>query len=98
MPDELKPKSPRGQRLPKQRWQIYPQNPELAQKLGMVTHMSPLINQLLINRGFDSPETAQIFLHPQSLNLPEPLDEFPDLAISVELLQNAISSQEKIAI
>ncbi|MEA5594178.1 single-stranded-DNA-specific exonuclease RecJ [Rivularia sp. UHCC 0363] len=98
MPDELKPKSPRGQRLPKQRWQIYPQNPELAQKLGMVTNMSPLINQLLINRGFDSPETAQIFLHPQSLNLPEPLDEFPDLAISVELLQNAISSQEKIAI
>ncbi len=98
MPDELKPKSPRGQRLPKQRWQIYPQNTELAEKLGMVTNMSPLINQLLINRGFDSPETAQIFLHPQSLNLPEPLDEFPDLAISVELLQNAISSQEKIAI
>lgn len=98
MPDELKPKSPRGQRLPKQRWQIYPQNPELAQKLAMVTDMSPLINQLLINRGFDSPETAQIFLHPESLNLPEPLDEFPDLAISVELLQSAIASQEKIAI
>ncbi|MBE9216444.1 DHH family phosphoesterase, partial [Plectonema cf. radiosum LEGE 06105] len=98
MPDELKPKSPRSQRLPKQRWQIYPQNPELAQKLAMVTDMSPLINQLLINRGFDSPETAQLFLHPESLNLPEPLDEFPDLAISVELLQNAINSQEKIAI
>ncbi|NJM19545.1 MAG: single-stranded-DNA-specific exonuclease RecJ [Richelia sp. SL_2_1] len=98
MPDEFKPKSPRSQRLPKQRWQIYPQNPQLAQKLAMVTNMSPLINQLLINRGFDSPETAQIFLHPESLNLPEPLDEFPDLAISVELLQSAIASQEKIAI
>ncbi|MEB3216916.1 MAG: DHH family phosphoesterase [Nostocales cyanobacterium 94392] len=98
MPDELKPKSPRSQRLPKQRWQIYPQNPELAQKLAMVTDMSPLINQLLINRGFDSPETAQMFLHPESLNLPEPLDEFPDLPISVELLQSAIASQEKIAI
>jgi len=106
MPDELKPKSPYSQRLPKQRWQVYPQNPELAQKLAMVTEMSPLINQLLINRGFDSPETAQIFLHPESLNLPEPLDEFPDLAISVELLQSAIgtrpgraiASQEKIAI
>ncbi|MGD1913069.1 MAG: single-stranded-DNA-specific exonuclease RecJ [Rivularia sp. (in: cyanobacteria)] len=97
MPDELKP-LPRRQRLPKQRWQIYPQKTELAQKLAIVTNMSPLINQLLINRGFDSPEIAQIFLNPQSLILPEPLDEFPDLAVSVELLQNAISSQEKIAI
>ena len=97
MPDELNP-LPRRYRLPKQRWQIYPQKTDLAEKLTRVTNMSPLINQLLINRGFDSPENAQIFLNPQSLNLPEPLDEFPDLAVSVELLQNAISSGEKIAI
>ena len=98
MLDDIKPLSPRDRRLPLQRWQIYPQKIELAQKLGMVNKMSPLINQLLINRGFDSPDTAEIFLNPQSLSLPEPLDEFPDLALSVELLQNAITSQEKIAI
>ena len=98
MPDELNPLSPRRYRLPKQRWQIYPQKIELAEKLTRVNNFSPLINQLLINRGFDSPDSAQIFLNPQSLNLTEPLDEFPDLAMSVELLQNAIASQEKIAI
>ncbi len=98
MLDEIKPKSPRDRRLPLQRWQIYPQKIELAKKLARVNNMSPLINQLLINRGFDLPDTAEIFLNPQSLSLPEPLDEFPDLALSVELLQNAITSQEKIAI
>ncbi|WP_414622201.1 single-stranded-DNA-specific exonuclease RecJ [Calothrix sp. CCY 0018] len=98
MLDEIKPTSSRDRRLPLQRWQIYPQKIELAQKLARVNNMSPLINQLLINRGFDLPDTAEIFLNPQSLSLPEPLDEFPDLAMSVELLQNAIATQEKIAI
>ncbi|MEM6753080.1 MAG: DHH family phosphoesterase [Cyanobacteria bacterium P01_C01_bin.38] len=98
MLDEIKPKSQSDRRLPLQRWQIYPQKTELAQKLSRVNNMSPLINQLLINRGFDLPDTAEIFLNPQSLILPEPLDEFPDLAMSVELLQNAIATQEKIAI
>ena len=98
MPDEPKPLPPHRYRLPNQRWHIYPQKIELAQKLTAVNNMSPLINQLLINRGFDSTDTAQVFLNPQSLNLTEPLDEFPDLAISVELLQNAIATGEKIAI
>ncbi len=98
MREELKPKSPRNRRLPLQRWQIYPQKTELAAKLAQVTNMSPLVNQLLINRGFDLPDTAEIFLNPQSLHLAEPLDEFPDLAMSVELLQNAITSNSKIAI
>ncbi|MEM1393871.1 MAG: single-stranded-DNA-specific exonuclease RecJ [Cyanobacteria bacterium P01_D01_bin.116] len=98
MLDEIKPESSHHSPLPLQRWQIYPQKTELAQKLAEVTNMSPLISQLLINRGFDLPDTAEIFLNPQSLNLPEPLDEFPDLAMSVELLQNAIATHSKIAI
>ncbi len=85
-------------RLPDQRWQMYPQNPVLAQKLTEITHVSPLINQLLINRGIQTPEQAQIFLDPESLVLPPPLEEFPDLALSLELLQDAIASQSKIAI
>ncbi|MDJ0734782.1 MAG: DHH family phosphoesterase [Nostocaceae cyanobacterium] len=77
---------------------MYPQNPVLAQKLTEITHVSPLINQLLINRGIQTPEQAQIFLDPESLVLPPPLEEFPDLALSLELLQDAIASQSKIAI
>ncbi|MEH1848596.1 MAG: single-stranded-DNA-specific exonuclease RecJ [Nostoc sp.] len=87
-----------SRRLPNQRWQIYPQKPEFAQKLAVLTNISPIISQLLINRGMETPEQVQAFLKPESLVLPSPLEEFPDLAISLELLQNAIASQTKIAI
>jgi single-stranded-DNA-specific exonuclease len=85
-------------RLPNQRWQIAPANPELAQKLASSLDLSPIISQLLINRGMETPEAAQLFLDPESLVLPSPLEEFPDLAVSVELLQEAIADQSKIAI
>ena len=87
-----------AKRLPNQRWQIYPENRELAEKLGNLTDISPIISQLLINRGMETLEDAKIFLEPESLNLPSPLEEFPDLAASVELLEIAISKKEKIAI
>ncbi|MDZ7966816.1 MAG: DHHA1 domain-containing protein [Nostoc sp. DedSLP03] len=85
-------------RLPDQRWQIYPQKPEFAQNLAILTNISPIISQLLINRGIETPEQVQAFLNPESLILPSPLEDFPDLAISLELLENAIASQTKIAI
>ncbi|MEH2379426.1 MAG: DHH family phosphoesterase [Nostoc sp.] len=85
-------------RLPNQRWQIYPQKPEFAQNLAVLTNISPIVSQLLINRGMETPEQVQAFLNPESLVLPSPLEDFPDLAISLELLQNAIASQTKIAI
>lgn len=85
-------------RLPNQRWYIYPQNIELANKLAESTNLSPIINQLLINRGIETAEHAQVFLSPESLKLPSPLEEFPDLAISLELLQQSIATEEKIAI
>ncbi|MFN6540345.1 MAG: single-stranded-DNA-specific exonuclease RecJ [Nostoc sp. EkiNYC01] len=84
--------------LPNQRWQIYPQQTQLAQKLAQQVNLSPIITQLLINRGIETPKAAQEFLDPESLVLPSPLEEFPDLAISIELLENAIASQTKIAI
>ncbi|MBD2383879.1 single-stranded-DNA-specific exonuclease RecJ [Cylindrospermum sp. FACHB-282] len=87
-----------SRRLPNQRWQIYPQKTEFAQHLAILTNLSPIVSQLLINRGIETPEQAQAFLDPESLVLPSPLEEFPDLAMSIELLQNAIASQEKIAI
>jgi single-stranded-DNA-specific exonuclease len=86
------------QRLPHQRWHIYPQNTESAQKLAEVTNLPPLVNQLLINRGIETPEQAHAFLNSEELQLPSPLEDFPDLQISLELLQGAIASGEKIAI
>ncbi|MDF5713205.1 MAG: DHH family phosphoesterase [Rhizonema sp. NSF051] len=86
------------QQLPLQRWQIFPQKAELAQNLAEATNLSSTVSQLLINRGIATEEAAQIFLEPESLILPPPLEEFPDLAKSLNLLQNAIASQEKIII
>ena len=91
-------------RLPNHRWQIAPQQAELAQQLlgatsvaaGEVT--SPLIAQVLINRGIETPEQAQVYLNPECQELPSPLAEFPDLARALELLKQAIASQDKIAI
>ncbi|MCC5635958.1 DHHA1 domain-containing protein [Nostoc sp. CHAB 5844] len=85
-------------RLPNQRWQIYSQKTDLAQKLAASINLSPIISQLLINRGIETPAQAKAFLEPESIVLPSPLEEFPDLAMSVELLQEAIASQSKIAI
>lgn len=84
--------------LPNQRWQIYPDNTEWATQLAEATQLPPIISQLLINRGIETLEQAQAFLDPESQILPSPLEEFPDLALSVELLQLAIASQQKIAI
>ncbi|NJM73514.1 MAG: single-stranded-DNA-specific exonuclease RecJ, partial [Scytonema sp. RU_4_4] len=99
MSDQSTPEFSRPrQRLPEQRWQIYPQKIDLAQEMAKTTNLPPLINQLLINRGIGTPEQAQTFLNSGDLVLPSPLDDFPDLEMSLELLQWAIATQEKIAI
>ena len=100
MADQLTSELPDRQltRLPNQRWQICPAYAEIAQKLAELTNISPIVSQLLINRSIKTPEQVQAFLDPESLSLPSPLSEFPDLAISLELLESAIASKEKIAI
>lgn len=99
MLDRPVPKSPRHpQRLPNQRWQIASECTQLATQLGETIKLSPIVSQLLINRGIETLEQAQAFLDPESQVLPSPLEEFPDLALSVDLLQDAIATGQKIAI
>ncbi|MCD8488534.1 single-stranded-DNA-specific exonuclease RecJ [Geitlerinema calcuttense] len=85
-------------RLPNQRWQMYSANPTLAQSIANTHQLSPLIAQVAINRGADSLAKARDYLNPELLDLPHPLEEFLDLAFSIELLESAIASGEKIAI
>ncbi|MFB2935699.1 single-stranded-DNA-specific exonuclease RecJ [Aerosakkonemataceae cyanobacterium BLCC-F154] len=85
-------------RLPLQRWEFYPKKPQLAKELAEKFHLSPLLAQVLINRGIETATQAKEFLEPETQFLPDPLDEFPDLGISLELLEKAIASQGKIAI
>ncbi|MEB3281062.1 MAG: single-stranded-DNA-specific exonuclease RecJ [Lyngbya sp.] len=85
-------------KLPNQRWHLFPPQPEKAQQLAAATELSPLLAQVLINRGFDSVEVAAIFLDPESEALPAPINELPDLEKSVEFLHDAIIQHQKIAI
>jgi single-stranded-DNA-specific exonuclease len=85
-------------RLPDQRWQIAPQEPEKVAQLVQAEGLFPLVAQVLVNREIDTPELARAFIDPESEELPKPIDEFPDLAKSVALLKDAIAQQEKIAI
>ncbi|MBV8883575.1 MAG: DHH family phosphoesterase, partial [Chroococcidiopsidaceae cyanobacterium CP_BM_RX_35] len=85
-------------RLPNHRWQIYPTQNEWAIQLAQTTQLSPIVTQLLVNRGIETLEQAQAFLDPESQFLPSPLEEFPDLVICLELLAEAIARRQKIAI
>ncbi|MEQ9670807.1 MAG: single-stranded-DNA-specific exonuclease RecJ [Coleofasciculus sp. G2-EDA-02] len=90
--------SPSPKTLPNQRWQFDPAYPEKANQLAQGTGLSPLLGQVLINRGFDTVDQAMVYLYPESQVMPSPIDEFPDLAISVDMLKDAIAEHEKIAI
>ncbi|MCS6960098.1 MAG: single-stranded-DNA-specific exonuclease RecJ [Pseudanabaenaceae cyanobacterium SKYGB_i_bin29] len=97
---------------PPQRWLIYPPDPEGAAILARELGVSPLLAQLLINRGVA--EIGQEFLYPDPDRLPHPVTEFQRLAetvppearsvvagsfaYSLERLRHAIGKGEKIAI
>ena len=85
-------------KLPDQRWYIASPNPEKVKQLVEETGLSPLLAQVILNRGIDSPKLAQVYINPDVESLPDPLDEFPDLPTSIELLKEAIETGEKIAI
>lgn len=85
-------------KMPQQRWQIFPPQKAQAQQIAEAAALSPLLAQVLINRGLYTPEQAWAFLDPETLLLPSPLDEFPDLDQSLNLLIDAIARQQKILI
>ena len=84
--------------IPSQRWQITELNPEKTAPLVEVTGLSPLLVQVLINRGFLTPDAAKIYVDPELENLPPPQTEFSDLEASVDLIIGAITEQEPIII
>ncbi|MEM7590696.1 MAG: single-stranded-DNA-specific exonuclease RecJ [Cyanobacteria bacterium P01_A01_bin.83] len=89
---------PVRKRLPNQRWQIATPQPKQAQELSLSTGLLPLVTQVIINRDIDTPDAAHSYIEPESQDLPSPLDEFKDLATSVELIKEAIADEEQIAI
>jgi single-stranded-DNA-specific exonuclease len=62
------------------------------------TGLSPIIAQVLLNRGINSPEAAKIFLDPELEALPDPKREFPDLIASIGCIEQAIKNCDRIVI
>ncbi|MEB3359518.1 MAG: single-stranded-DNA-specific exonuclease RecJ [Synechococcales bacterium] len=85
-------------RSPRQRWHLAPAYPQRAAQIAKSTALSPLLAQVLINRGIETEAQAQRFLNPNLEPLPSPLEEFPHLACALELLAEAIAHNHKIAI
>ncbi len=79
------------------RWLVTDPNPELSSKIGRALNISPLVSQLLINRGFDSPELAHYFLSPTLHNLHSPF-LMKDMQRAVERISAALKNNEKICI
>ncbi len=88
----------RSRTIPRQRWQIHPAQSSLSEQIASQANLPPLLAQVLINRGFTTPEQVEGFINPEKLALRSPLEEFADLCIAVELLVQAIADQKKIAI
>jgi single-stranded-DNA-specific exonuclease len=84
--------------LPQQRWQIAAPRAEQVAQVAQCTGLFPLLAQVLVNQGITTPAMAQAYLEPESLSLPDPLEEFPDLTLSLNLLATAISENKKIVI
>ena len=84
--------------FPRQRWQIAPPCPSDAEAIAHITDLSPLLSQVLINRGITTPDMATLFLNPDTVELPSPLEDFADLSQTLDYLSEAIAQQQKIAI
>lgn len=85
-------------KLPKQRWQIASHDSEKIAELVQNTGLNPIMAQVLLNRGINTVSQAEVYISPESEILPSPVEEFPDLAKSVQILTEVINSEEKIVI
>jgi len=87
-----------GNHLPEQRWQFFTPQPEMAAQLAQTQQLSPLLAQVLLNRGIENSQDAGIYLEPDTAYLPPPLEEFADLPKALDILSRAIANSQSIVI
>ena len=79
-----------------QKWNLAEPS-DAAEHLGFRLNTSPLIAQLLINRGLTEPDECRSFLRPSLKCLHDPL-LIPQLGHAAERIASAIRDQQKIVI
>jgi single-stranded-DNA-specific exonuclease len=78
-------------------WKLVETHPELSHELAQKLGVSPLLGQLLVNRGITDIERADAFLAPNINHLYDPF-LFDQMGQAVERLEQAVRNQEQVLI
>ena len=79
------------------RWLVNRTNPEFISYLSKAASVSPVLAQILMNRGLNSLEKISSFLNPHISQLSDPFD-MQGMKISVERILSAAKGGEKVLI
>ena len=79
------------------RWLVNRTNTEYIEYLSRIASISPVIAQILINRGIKTPHDIYDFLNPRISNLSDPF-ELTDLRTAVERVKEALKRSEKVLV
>lgn len=80
------------------RWVVKPQgNPETVAAMAAATGISPVLANLLVQRGIDTLEKAKKFFNPQLSDLHDPF-LMKDMDKAVERVERAVRNREKIMV
>lgn len=82
---------------PEKKWAVRESRLDLSRAISSCLNISPLVAQVLINRGIETPDAAQSFLSARLADLHSPL-LMKDMDRAVERIAAAISKKEKICI
>ena len=78
-------------------WHLLPADPDGANRLAAAAGVSPVVAQLLLNRGVSDPAAAKRFLDPALSGL-HPPDLLPDVPAAAERVLSAVREKRKICV
>ena len=81
--------------MTRKEWRVKSPDIEKSSALAVRLEVSPLLAQLLVNRGIETVETAHTYLHPTLANLHDPFLMY-DMAKAVDRIHAAREKGEKI--
>ncbi|MBI5639083.1 MAG: single-stranded-DNA-specific exonuclease RecJ [Nitrospirae bacterium] len=79
------------------RWFLNRTNPEFVSYLSKAASISPILSQVLINRGMKSVSDIRDFLNPGMTGLSDPY-ELPDMKAAVERVRAAVQRNERVLV
>src|SRR3990172_4242781 len=79
------------------RWYINRTNPEFISYLSRASSISPVLAQVLINRGIKTAEAVQDFLQQGLTGLSDPFD-LPYMRQAVDRIRAALSRSERVLV